>query len=124
MIARYKRAKQRLMHKIFVARFGCNSVELKPVRMTFHRMLDELEQAEEEGRTPRLHVGRNRTLSMPDFEEFCREHALIEAGEYEGLRVFIKPDFIWPPPQRANYPGYLAYAGKSAHERANRRGSF
>jgi hypothetical protein len=92
-----KTRQTKAMHNTYVASLGRKSVRFAPVIMRFGSLLDELELAETEGRSPRLRVGKERTLSTSRFTRFCRAHALHNAGQWNGVCVYTRPEFVWPP---------------------------
>ena len=104
----------KFMHKSYIIRMGTKLVELRPVKMKFASLLEELESAEAEGRQPRLRVGSVRKVTPAVFAEFCRRHGLIETSGWDGFCVFTKPDFLWPPRHAMHQPrALLRYAQKA-----------
>ena len=104
----------KFMHKSYIIRMGTKLVELRPVKMNFACLLEELEYAEAQCRQPRLRVGSVRKVTPAVFAEFCRRHGLIETGGWDGFCVFTKPDFLWPPRHAMHQPrALLRYAQKA-----------
>lgn len=89
-------AKQKLMEKTFLTWTQSKTVRVLPATMPFMRLLDELERAESEARKPNLRLAGGFKLSKLEFRQFCRHNLLHLAGEWGGLSVYVRPDFIWP----------------------------
>ena len=84
------------MDNTYIAMAGSGTILVKPAKMRFGDLLDELESAEVAGRPPKLRLGAGRRSSKRGFERFCRRNDLHFAGRWQGVCVFIRPDFIWP----------------------------
>lgn len=86
----------KFMQKTYIAWTQSKTIRVLPVRMPFTRLLDELELAESETRSPRLRLAGGFRLSKQEFGQFCRRNLLHLAGQWNGLSVYVRPDFIWP----------------------------
>jgi hypothetical protein len=64
--------------------------------MPFSELLDELELAEANGKPPRVRLGDGHRFSKKEFGRFCQINLLRLAGQWSGLSVYVRPDFIWP----------------------------
>ena len=70
------------------------------INVRFAAMLEELEEAEDEGRPPQLLTGRTEVLQIQEFAKRCRRENLVQVGQWQGLCVYAQVDFIWPPIRR------------------------
>lgn len=91
-----KRRQTKFMQKTYVAWTQSTLIQVLPVKMPFLRLLDELERSESIGRDPKLKLGPGFRLSRRDFGQFCQRNLLHLAGQWNGISVYVRPDFIWP----------------------------
>ncbi len=84
------------MQKTYIAWTQSKTIRGLPVKMPFMRLLDELERAEDDARSPKLRLGGGFTCSRREFGRFCQRNLLHLAGQWSGFAVYVRPDFIWP----------------------------